>query len=205
MTGTKTNNLTRHPRATLLGGMISGTKLLRAVRVVLGVLALAGLTGCVHTPRAANASEIQSLQAALISLDSTVREDEAGRVAACAYDYSRLLAERYQVVRPALLHNYLVNTGFKNRGLCYEWAEDLLAQLQVINLESLELHWAIARANTYREHNSIVVTAQGQAFERGVVLDPWRRSGWMVWSPVAADHYPWVEGELDPTAQPITP
>jgi hypothetical protein len=177
----------------------------RVVAGLLGLLAAAGLTGCASTPRAATAAEVSALRLALTSLAPTVRVEEAERVAACAYDYSRTLAVRYRVVRPALLHNFMVNTGFKRRGLCYEWAEDLLAQLRTLGLESLELRWGIARADSPREHNSVVVTAQSQPFERGIVLDPWRRGGWMVWSPVGVDRYPWVEGELEASPEAVTP
>jgi len=173
-------------------------------RVLLALLTLAGLTlaGCAHTPRVAEPAEIHSLQHALALLGPSVRSEEAECVAASAYDYSRVLAARYGVVRPPLFHNFLVNTGFKQRGLCYEWAEDLLTQLQACNLRSLEFHWGIARADTYREHNSLVVTAVGQPFSEGIVLDPWRRSGHLVWSSVSTDKYPWIEGELTNSPAP---
>ena len=172
--------------------------------VLLGILT-AGLAGCAHTPAASRAGDVRSLQTALTALAPTVRADEAGKMAGTAYDYSEVLATRYQVVWPPLLHNYLVNSGYKERGLCYEWAEDLLAQLEALQLKSLELHWGLARYGTAREHNSLVVTARGQPFEQGIVLDPWRRSGRLVWVPVAADRYPWVEGELTPPPATVTP
>ena len=170
---------------------------LSAVVILPGLLAVAGLSGCAHLPDVAKTSEVRQLQVALVSLSPTVREVEAGQVAGCAYDYSRFLAQQYRVVRPPVCHNFLINSGFKERGLCYQWAEDLLAQLQSLNLESLQLRWGIARADTFREHNCVVVTAHGQPFEQGIVLDAWRRSGRLVWSAVQADKYPWVEGEPD--------
>ena len=176
--------------------MSSGLKLFRIFTGLLALLTAPGLTGCAHVPDVAKASEVRKLHVALVSLSPAVREVEAARVAACAYDYSRILAQRYRAVRPAILQNILVNTGFKQRGLCYQWAEDLLAQLQTFNLDSLQLHWGIARADTAREHNSVVVTARAQPFQLGIVLDPWRGSGRLVWSPVSADKYPWVEGKL---------
>jgi hypothetical protein len=144
------------------------------------------------------------LRIQLAALAPTVLEDEAQRVADCACDYSKQLAREYRVVRPAFLHNFLVNVGLKNRGLCYHWAEDLLARLQTLNLTTLELHWGVARAGTVREHNSVVVTAQGHPFENGIVLDAWRRSGRLVWKAVSADKYPWVEGVsmAPPVSQP---
>ena len=181
-------------------GMIIILRFRPILNVLPGLLLVAALTGCAHIPRPVQVSEIHSLQVALRSLGPTVREDEAGRVADCAYDYSCQLAQEYRIVRPALWHNFLVNLNLKPRGLCYEWAEDLLAELQTLELDSLELHWGIARAATVREHNSIVVTARGQPFDQGIVLDPWRRGGRMVWAPVLTDHYPWQEGELNPAS-----
>lgn len=166
---------------------------------------LAGTIGCTHLPGPPHPSEVDALRAALSSLSPGVRAEEAREVSECAYHYPVLLAERYRVVRPALLHNFLVNSGYKNRGLCYEWAEDLLEQLKAFELETLELHWGIARANTAREHNSIVVTARGHPFGDGIVLDPWRRSGRLVWAPVATDKYPWIEGDLEATPPALMP
>lgn len=170
-----------------------------------GLLLISGGTGCTHLPTAPRPSEVEALRAALASLSPTVEAEEAREVSECAYQYPVQLAERYRVVRPALLHNFLVNSGYKNRGLCFEWAEDLLEQLKAFELETLELHWGIARANTAREHNSIVITARGHPFEKGIVLDPWRRSGRLIWAPVATDKYPWIEGELEATPPALTP
>lgn len=180
-------------------------KFSRFILVLAGVLTVSGMTGCANLPGPPQRAEVLSLRDALTSLSPTVRTEEAEEVAECAYQYPTILAEKYRVVRPALLHNFLVNSGYKNRGLCYEWAEDLLAQMQAFDLQSLELRWGIARANTAREHNSIVVTARGQPFEQGIVMDPWRRSGRLVWAPVATDKYPWIEGELEATPPPVTP
>ncbi|MCW5556534.1 MAG: hypothetical protein KIT22_01625 [Verrucomicrobiae bacterium] len=168
----------------------------RGFGLLLALILAVSHTGCASAPRRAPVSEVRSLQFALVSLAPTVEAGEAEDVARCAYDYPVVLAARYRAVRPALLHNFLVNSGFRERGLCYEWAEDLLAELQIRDLQSLELHWGIAHADTPREHNSIVVTATGRPFEEGIVLDAWRRSGRLVWVPVTADKYPWVEGEL---------
>jgi len=93
-------------------------------------------------------------------------------------------------VGPPLFHNFLVNTGMRKRGLCFQWAEDLLAQLDALELTTLELHWGEARAGTWREHNCIVATAKGQPFRTGIVLDGWRHSGRLYWNALARDHYP---------------
>ena len=129
----------------------------------------------------------------IAALGAKVRADEAQRLAECAYTTGAILRRDYRVFTPALFHNFLVHVGIRKRGLCFQWAEDLLAQLDALKATTLELHWAEARAGRLRETNCIVVTAKGQTFREGIVLDCWRHAGHLFWAPVAADHYPWVE------------
>ncbi|MGC3960383.1 MAG: hypothetical protein QM813_21380 [Verrucomicrobiota bacterium] len=158
------------------------------------------LTGCVHVPPPASEKQIKSLQTALLQLGSEVQEQDAVIIAALAYDYPRELARQYRLVRPPLWHNLLINVGLKKRGLCYHWAEDLAAKLQSIEPRSLELHWGVARSGSFREHNTVIITAPQQPFTNGIVLDPWRQSGVLFWSAVTNDVYPWREGLLPPPA-----
>ena len=177
----------------------------RFFKAVFVVLTLVGLTGCVHLPPSATAEQIRSLQAALTQLSPDVQEKEATIVAALAYDYPRDLARQYHLVRPPLWHNLLINVGLKQRGLCYHWAEDLGAKLQALDLESIELHWGVARPGSFREHNTVVITAPHQPFTSGIVLDPWRQSGTLFWGAVTNDVYPWNEGLLAPLADMAKP
>jgi hypothetical protein len=138
--------------------------------------------------------KVASLQAELAALNRQANLPEARQVAETAIMYSYQLADEYRVVRPAVLHNVLIRVGLKDRGLCYHWAEDLLKQLDALDLKTYQLHWGVAhRGSELREHNSVVITASGQAFERGMVLDPWRNSGDLYWSRVKTDRYPWKE------------
>ena len=138
--------------------------------------------------------KVNSLQEELATLDREADRDEARRVAETAIGYSLFLAEEYQVVRPAVLHNVLIRIGLKQRGLCYHWTEDLIARLQALDLKTFQLRWGVAhRGSDLREHNSVVITAKGQAFDQGMVLDPWRNSGNLYWARIKTDHYPWRE------------
>jgi len=154
--------------------------------------------GCAYVPPPASRAQVNALQTALIRLGPEVAAGEATQVARVAYDYPRELAMQYRLVRPPLWHNLLINLGLKQRGLCYQWAEDLEAKLQRMELQTLELHWGVANAGTFREHNVVVLTAAQQAFTTGILLDPWRHSGVLYWSAVARDKYPWREGLLTP-------
>ncbi|HEY5913873.1 MAG TPA: hypothetical protein VJA21_25065 [Verrucomicrobiae bacterium] len=131
-------------------------------------------------------------------LNPSVTPDEATLAAETAQSYSLQLAKDYRVVRPAILHNILVNLGLRQRGLCFQWADDLSAKLQSLNLRTLQLHRGVARLETRREHSSVVLTALGQPFDRGIVLDAWRHSGRLYWGGVKEDKYPWIEVEVIP-------
>jgi len=129
----------------------------------------------------------------IAALGPKVRPDEAGRVAECAYTTAQRLRRKNGTVWPPSLNNILVNTGIRKRGLCFQWAEDLLAQLDALKVTTLDLHWAEAYAGTWREHNVVVVTAKGRPYRDGILLDCWRHCGHLFWSAVATDDYPWME------------
>jgi hypothetical protein len=135
-----------------------------------------------------------ALQNDLASLSSHPNSTEAGQLAETAISYSYHLAEEYRLVRPPVLHNILVRMGIKDRGLCYQWTEDLMNRLYLLKMKNFQLHWGVAyRGSELREHNTVVVTARGQPFEEGIVLDPWRNSGELYWAHVKDDDYPWKE------------
>jgi len=92
-----------------------------------------------------------------------------------------------------IFNNFLVYHGLKKRGYCYQWSEDLLVALEALKLNSLELHWGEHDAGTWRENNCIVVTAKGQPFQRGIMLECWRHLGHLYCGPVAGDYEHYVE------------
>jgi hypothetical protein len=135
---------------------------------------------------------VERLQQQLTDLSQSVDRAEARLVAETAIRESAVLAEEYQLVRPAVAHNLLVALGIKDRGLCYQWTEDLMNRLRALGLKSFQLHWGVAyRGSELREHNCVVITAKGQPFSDGIVLDPWRHSGNLFWAQVSKDSYPW--------------
>ena len=134
----------------------------------------------------------------IANLAPPVRTEEARRVAECAFTTGRDLRRDWKVVWPPGLQNFLVNTGRRKGGLCFQFATELLIRLDRLKLETLELHWAESFPRTASEHNVIVVTAKGQPFEEGVILDNWRYGGRLVWGPVLADpHYQWRENKAE--------
>jgi hypothetical protein len=135
----------------------------------------------------------QALANQIAALSPRVNREEASLLAQCAYAAVSQLRRRYPMFGTPIFNNFLVYHGIKKRGYCFEWAEDLLAALDALKLTSLELHWGEADPGTWRENNCVVVTAKGQPFNRGIILDCWRHFGHLRWNAVASDEDPYVE------------
>src|SRR5438046_7444199 len=139
-----------------------------------------------------------SLRMRIAALSPTVSPDEARRVAYTAYLTGRELHREWRVAWLPGIQNFLVNIGKRKGGLCFQWATELLVRLDALKLQTLELHWAESGANTGAEHNVIVVTARGQPFGEGILLDLWRYSGSLVWTHVGMDpDYRWMENKSE--------
>lgn len=173
---------------------------------LLVVFALVAFTNCVPSANArgreepvfATSVDDAALRKRLGALSPNVRTEEAQRVAQCAYTTGRELKREWQVVWPPGLQNFLVNTGARKGGLCFQWATELLLRLDALKLETLELHWAESFERTASEHNVIVVTARGQPFQQGILLDNWRYGGRLIWGPISGDpHYQWNENKAE--------
>lgn len=181
---------------------------------VLSILAALTLAACGATPPASGPdvtsssqreivatsgveeqTKIAELTAAIAALGPEVDPEEAATVARIAVEYPLFtLAPRYGAVDPPLVHNMKVNMGYKPRGLCKDWADDLEARLREENLATLSLHRAIANHDNIRiEHSTVIVSALGDEMEEGIVLDPWREGqGVLYWAKVVEDdHYDW--------------
>ena len=134
----------------------------------------------------------------IAALAPSVRPEEAQLVARCAYTTGRELKREWKVVWPPGLQNFLVNTGARKGGLCFQWATELLLRLDALKLKTLELHWVESYETTASEHNVIVVTAIGQPIQRGILLDNWRYGGRLIWGPVTGDsQYKWKENKAE--------
>ncbi|UCE53067.1 MAG: hypothetical protein JSV31_28060 [Desulfobacterales bacterium] len=137
---------------------------------------------------------VNALEYDLAALNHNSDGTEARRVAETALQVSAILAKEYRLVRPPILHNLFIQMGLRDRGLCYQWTEDLMSRLKTLQLKSYQLRWGVAyRGSDLREHNTVVITANGQPFEDGLILDPWRHSGKLYWVVVKKDRYPWRE------------
>jgi len=159
-------------------------------------LAACGTSYGPEGPPMATQSEIAELERGILALGPEVDPEEARRAAEIVYRHTHRLALEYEITDPPLVHNTKVNMGLKPRGLCWHWAEDMENRLEAENFVTLEIHRAIANAdNRFRiDHSTAIVSRRGDAFDEGLVIDPWRKGGVLFWSPLLEDDdYVWVE------------
>ena len=138
-------------------------------------------------------AKAEKLADELASLSPRVNRDEAKLVADCAFATVTKLRREYRMFGTPIFNNFLIYHGLRKRGYCYQWSEDLLVALDKLNLKSLEVRWGEHDPNTWRENNCIVVTAKGQPFKRGIMLECWRHLGHLYFGPVASDWELYVE------------
>jgi hypothetical protein len=144
----------------------------------------------------ATSAEDAALRARLVALSPSVNPEEARRVAYIAYTTGRELARKWQMIPSPTVHSFLINIGWRKAGYCHQFATELLLRLDAQKLQTLELHWAESDAGTETEHNVIAVTARGQPFTQGIMLDNWRHAGHLLWGPLNGDpSHAWQENK----------
>jgi hypothetical protein len=135
----------------------------------------------------ATSAEDPVLIARLVGLSPNVDPEEARRVVSVTYTTGRELARKWKMGFSPTFHSFLINAGIRKAGYCHHFATELMLRLDALNLKTLEQHWGESDAGTQTEHNLIVITAKGQPFEQGIMLDNWRRSGRLLWGPLHGD------------------
>ena len=140
-----------------------------------------------------DSAKAEALANQLAALSPRVNPEEAKLLAECGYASVSKLRREYRMFGTPIFNNFLIYHGLRKRGYCYQWSEDLLIALDKLKLTSLELHWGESNPANWRENNCIVVTAKGQPFKRGVMLECWRHLGHLYFGPVASDWEPYVE------------
>jgi hypothetical protein len=141
-------------------------------------------------------AKAEKLAAELASLSPRVNRDEAKLLANCAFATVTNLRREYRMFGTPIFNNFLIYHGLRKRGYCYQWSEDLLIALDALRLKTLEVRWGEHDPNTWRENNCIVVTAKGQPFKQGIMLECWRHLGHLYFNPVASDWELYVENSV---------
>ena len=146
---------------------------------------------------AADEKSINGFRDAIIKLGPGVDPAEAQAVSETSHHTARDLQKKWRVFPFAIVQNFLIHIGARDRGFCFHWAHDIGMELRKLPLKTLELHWAEAYADTHLEHNVVVVTVPGQPIDTGYIIDGWRAAGRLLWWPVRKDEYPWKENPVE--------
>ena len=128
-------------------------------------------------------AKAEALANQLATLSPRVDRTEAKLLADCAHATVSQLRRQYHMFGTPIFNNFLI----------YQWSEDLLIALDALRLTSLELRWGEANPGNWRENNCLVITARGQPFRSGIMLDCWRHLGHLYFGPVVSDTDPYVE------------
>ncbi len=172
-------------------------------KLFLLILIIFFLNGCgsvyykqIHTPK--DDTKIEKLKKELLTVSDNPQE--AQELAVLAVTYPKVLANRYHLVSPPLYHNFLVNIGQRKRGLCFQFVEDIMKEINKHNFDSFHFRWGRANADKLNEHNVIVVTGdKDDNFDDGIILDAWRNSGnllfWRVKDDPEYKFKEWQEGD----------
>jgi len=127
-----------------------------------------------------------------MSLSSDMSLQDSQQVSQLLIDTTQQLAKKYKMIATPRMNNILINLGFRDRGLCCHWAEDLHLSLREIQIESLRFDWLASNlGKNLQEHSAIVIYATDSSWEDGIVYDPWRKSGMPFWTKVSKDSYAW--------------
>jgi len=155
------------------------------------------LVGCVATPPLSPKTRITQLSQLLQSLDTNIPSQEATILSQDIFHETAILTKEFELTSPPLFHNFLVNTGIREKGLCYHWSDALYGYLLQKKYPHFEFHLVGANIGEYfSEHNALVVVAKNGSIKNGILVDPWRDSGKLYFSRVVEDKkYQWKHRE----------
>jgi hypothetical protein len=142
-----------------------------------------------------------ALIARIQALSPSVSLDDARRVVECAvttgHELGRLWDVKWYATLMPGIQNALVKSGARKGGYCYQYSRQVLIRLEALKLKTVEFHWAEHKPGTICENNAIVVTAIGQPFAQGVLLDNWRAQPNVTWTQVTLDpeYHQWKENK----------
>ena len=152
------------------------------------------LAGCVVSAPSVSQTKVAELSFLCQSLDSNIPQSEAMELSKDIFHKTQKLTEEFELTSPPVFHNFLVNVGLREKGLCYHWSDALYVYLSGREYASFEFHLVAANIGEYFfEHNALIVVAKGGRVKEGIIIDPWRDSGELYFSKVKDDSaYQWI-------------
>ena len=114
--------------------------------------------GCSAKPQTLHVESVQVAQLSqdLQGLGPRIDPEEARLFAYEALLYPQVLAQNYGLVYPPTFHNLLINVGVKDRGLCYQWSEDMITHLKNQHYKSFDYFGGIEKFKIQKEKDETV-------------------------------------------------
>lgn len=152
------------------------------------------ITGCVGISPSSPQTNKEELTTLLRALDTKITHKEATQLSEAIFEETARLRKMFQRTTSPLWHNVLVNTGIREKGLCYHWSDALYLALKKKPYNYFDFHLLVAdRGEYFFEHNVLVVSVKGGRAEEGIIIDPWRQRGSLYVSKVKEDvYYHWI-------------
>ena len=158
------------------------------------VVALLLLSGCASAPKPKEKTNVAHLTQLLLAVNKEAPKEEAKRLAEELIQTSAGLEKAFGREGNPYWHNFLVNVGVKQKGLCYHYSDGLYRHLTAQrHYPHFAFHLIGAHIGEYwREHNALAVSAPGEPVLDGIVVDPWRCTGSVYTAKIAEDKaYRW--------------
>ena len=155
------------------------------------------LGACVHTSSLETPQNMSQLVILLVSLDEHISQSESMGLSKDIYEKTEALEKTFKMTSPPQWHNFLVNTGIREKGLCHHWSDTLYMYLSQKSYASFEFHLMGANIGKYwSEHNALLIVAKGENVKEGIIIDPWRGAGNVYFSTLKEDtSYHWKHRE----------
>lgn len=126
------------------------------------------------------------------NLSPKVDKKEADAISTALIETAAANKKKYGIIFHRWLHNAMINGGMRERGLCYHWADDMYDVIKKENPKTLAFCKVVGyNGELYREHHGVSLYAKGGSWEDGIIIDGWRKTGRLHFSPLKSDIYPW--------------
>ena len=153
-------------------------------------------SGCSDLPMKSPKTTEMRLVDLLEGLDNNAFREERRLLAHDIITRAVQLNREFDRSTPPKLHNFLVKTGIKKKGLCYHFSDGLYRYLKERESHYPHFGFHLIGANIgsyWLEHNALAVTRKGGKVLDGIVVDAWRQTSTVFVSPVREDRaYRWV-------------
>jgi len=138
--------------------------------------------------------KVKILAQKLEKLNPHASSFESYRLSFSIYQKTTQLNRKFKRTTTPKIHNFLVNIGLKEKGLCYDFSDALYSYLKKQNYPHFRFHFVVSNRGEYLfEHNALVISCPQKKILEGLLIDAWRDSHHLYVVEIEKDKgYRWV-------------